>query len=283
MLYICATPIGNLQDISMRALATLQQSDIILCEDTRVSSHLFTAHNIRYKKLIALHEHNEQAILSQVIEWLKLGLLITQISDAGTPGISDPGARLCQGVMNAGFKVSPIPGACAFTCLLSVSGITAPCLFYGFVPSKTIARCKIFEQWCDASYAVCIYEAPHRILESLQDMLKILGPSRPIIMGREMTKQFETIKHTTITELLTFVMQDINQQRGEFVLIIEPSTVVKNEQDLSATQIDTLKLLLPELSPKKAVSLTVKISGGNKDLLYDYAISLSQKQKSNSN
>ena len=277
MLYICATPIGNLNDISIRALEILSLSDIILCEDTRQSKHLLLAHRINYKQLIALHQHNENQITERVLTYLSQGMTVTQISDAGTPGISDPGARLCRAVLDAGYKVSPIPGACAYISLLSVSGLDRPSLFYGFLPSTKNARIKELEAWIDSSYAVCFYESPHRILDCLADILQVFGAARGIIMGRELTKQFETIKRGTVSELLEFVTNDTNQQRGEFALIIYPKPLAKvGEESLTGEQIKVLKLLMPELPPKKAVLLTHKLTGANKDLLYSYAIGLAK-------
>jgi len=276
-LYICATPIGNLKDISIRALEILSASDIILCEDTRTSKQLLSAHGISYKQLIALHQHNENQITEKVLSYLADGLTITQISDAGTPGISDPGARLCRSVLAAGYQVSPIPGACAYISLLSVSGLDKPSLFYGFLPSTKTARVKVLEGFVDSSYAVGIYESPHRILESVADIVAILGENREIIMGRELTKQFETIKHGTTAELFEFIRNDPNQQRGEFVLLIYPKTISKKPTEtLTGEQIKVLKLLLPELPPKKAVAITHKLTGANKDLLYNYAIELAK-------
>jgi 16S rRNA (cytidine1402-2'-O)-methyltransferase len=273
VLYICATPIGNLKDISIRALEVLAASDIILCEDTRTSKQLLSAHGINYKQLIALHQHNENQIAEKVLNYLSSGMTVTQISDAGTPGISDPGARLCQIVLAAGYKVSPIPGACAYISLLSVAGLDKPSLFYGFLPSTKNARIKILEEWAGSSYAIGIYESPHRIIDSMQDIVTVLGECRPIIMGRELTKQFETIKYATASELLEFIKSDPNQQRGEFVLLIYPDILIKTaEESLTSEQIKVLKLLLPELPPKKAVSITHKLTGANKDLLYNYAI-----------
>lgn len=274
MLYICATPIGNLKDISLRGLEVLQAADIILCEDTRTSRHLLNHHHIQYKKLIAFHEHNEKEMLEKVITWLQEGLTITQISDAGTPGISDPGSRLCKEVLAHNLTLSPIPGACAYTSLLSVSGLNIPSLFYGFLPNKCSARCSVLTQWQEVNYAICIYEAPHRIIDCLEDIIKCLGGNREIVMGRELTKQFETIKKLSADDLLQFILADPNQQKGEFVLIILPSTVVTTDDNLSIEQINILKLLLPELPPKKAVALTNKIAGGNKDLLYQYALNM---------
>ncbi len=276
MLYICATPIGNLKDISIRALELLSKSDIILCEDTRISKRLFTEHNIQYQKLVSLHEHNESEVTEKVIKWLTEGLLVTQISDAGTPGISDPGARLCNKILKHGFKISPIPGACAYTSLLSVSGINCPSLFYGFLPSQKIARQKNLIQWQLANYAVCIYEAPHRIINCISDIVECLGEDREIIMGRELTKQFETIKKMSAKLLLEFIESDVNQQRGEFVLIIYPANIAANHESLTIEQLNCLKILLKELPPKKAVMLTNKILGGDKNLLYNIAVSLSK-------
>lgn len=277
MLYICATPIGNLSDISFRAVEILAASNIILCEDTRVSKLLLNHHNINYKRLVALHEHNENEVATKVIQWLEEKLTITLISDAGTPGISDPGARLCDKVLATGIKLSPIPGACSYTSLLSVSGISTPCLFYGFLPSKSGERCKTLAEWGIASYTVCIYEAPHRIIATMKDIVNTLGANRQIIMGRELTKQFETIKKATSSELFEFIAADVNQQRGEFTLIIYPNTEIKqNSEELTREQTNALTLLINELPPKKAVSLTHKLFGGNKDLLYDYTLKLKQ-------
>lgn len=273
MLYICATPIGNLKDISLRALEILQLSDIILCEDTRTSKYLLNQHNIQTKQLIALHEHNEAMLTEKVISWLANGLTITQISDAGTPGISDPGARLCTKVRQAGLAISPLPGACAYISLLAVSGLSIPHLFYGFLPSKTVGRCKILAQWNEVDYAICLYEAPHRIIDCLTDIITCFGQYRMVIMGRELTKQFETIVKLPAAELLNFILSDTNQQKGEFVLIIEPQPKSPAHNDtLTSQQINTLKILLAELPPKKAVALTHKIIGGDKDSLYNYAI-----------
>lgn len=275
MLYICATPIGNLADITLRALEILTQSDIILCEDTRTSKYLLNHHEVKYKQLVALHEHNENEVSEKVLEWLRAGLTLTLISDAGTPGVSDPGSRLCHKVLKSGLKLSPIPGASAYISLLSVSGLDMPSMFYGFLPSKSTARAKVLEGWLGVSYAVCVYEAPHRIVQCLTDMLAIFGAKREIILGRELTKQFETIKRCSVSDLLQFVESNSNQTRGEFALIIVPEARQASIQDsLTPEQIRTLKLLLPELPPKKAVQITHQICGGDKALLYDYSLQL---------
>ncbi|MFN8769687.1 MAG: 16S rRNA (cytidine(1402)-2'-O)-methyltransferase [Neisseriaceae bacterium] len=271
VLYVCATPIGNLQDISLRALEILSKADVILCEDTRNSKFLLNSHGISYKKLISLHEHNENQVTTDVIKWLESGLTIIQISDAGTPGISDPGSRLCDQVLKLGFKVSPLPGACAYISLLSVSGLTGETLFHGFLPNTKTKRLKILELWQKCNYNVAIYEAPHRIIECLEDIVECLGEERIIVMGRELTKQYETIKKSKAIELLDFVKNDINQQRGEFVLLIAPCQI--NEIiALTYEQINTLNLLSPHFPPKKVALLTSQIHGGDKHLIYEYLI-----------
>ena len=276
MLYICATPIGNLDDISLRALEILAKADIILCEDTRNSQKLLNHHGINQKRLIALHDHNENEVSQKVLEWLNQELLIVQISDAGTPGISDPGARLCNVLHANQITPHPLPGACAYISLLSVSGIVdTPSLFHGFLPNKSSQRQKQLNLWLGVEYAVAIYESPHRILDSLSDLVQCLGEAREIVMGREMTKHFETIKKLSAGELLEFVKSDSNQQRGEFVLIILPPLKIRNtEEQLTAEQISALNIIAAELPSKKAVNLTNKLFGGNKDLLYQYLLDL---------
>lgn len=276
MLYICATPIGNLDDISLRALEILTKADIILCEDTRNSQKLLNHHGINQKRLIALHDHNENEISQKVLEWLAQELLIVQISDAGTPGISDPGARLCNVLHANQITPHPLPGACAYISLLSVSGLVdTPSLFHGFLPNKSSQRQKQLNLWLGVEYAVAIYESPHRIVDSLSDIVQCLGDTREIVMGRELTKHFETIKKLPAGELLDFVKSDSNQQRGEFVLIILPQLKIKNtEEQLTTEQISALNIIAAELPSKKAVNLTNKLFGGNKDLLYQYLLDL---------
>lgn len=275
MLYICATPIGNLGDISYRAIEILTKADIILCEDTRNSQKLLNHYGISHKKLIALHEHNENEISRKVLGWLQQKQLIVQICDAGTPGISDPGARLCNFIHQHGHQISPLPGACAYISLLSVAGLdhNTSVLFYGFLPNKVSQRQKQLANWQNVDYAIVIYESPHRILDCLNDISNTLGKARQLVMGRELTKQFETIKKLSIGELIEFVKADPNQQRGEFVLIILPQkSEITFIETLSPEQTNTLKLLAAELPGKKAINLTHKICGGNKDLMYQYLL-----------
>lgn len=274
MLYICATPIGNLEDITFRAIEILKKSDIILCEDTRNSQKLLGHYGINNKKLVAFHEHNENEVSEKVISWLEENLLIVQISDAGTPGISDPGARLCNKALQLGHKISPLPGACAFISLISVAGlIDAPFLFHGFLANKSSQRQKQLQEWKNVNYAIGIYESPHRIVDCLQDIFDILGESTTIVMGRELTKQFETIKKDTINNILDFVKSDSYQQKGEFVIIIIPHIDTDQKELITPEQIKILELLAEELPAKKAVNLTNKIVGGDKDALYNFLLS----------
>jgi 16S rRNA (cytidine1402-2'-O)-methyltransferase len=274
MLYICATPIGNLQDISLRAIEVLSTADIIVCEDTRVTRVLLNAHGIRYNKLLTLHEYNEQELTNQIIELLTQGKAIVQVTDAGTPGISDPGARLCNRVLAAGFKIVPIPGACAYITLLSIAGINHQSLFFGFLPATRAKRLKILELWSDVEYTVCIYEAPHRIIDCVTDIVDVLGKNRVLVMGRELTKQFETIKKSSAAELLDYITTDPNQQRGEFVILILPQLRHKDNNSLDLQAKKTAKLLLAELPPKKVAQLVSKIHQVAKDEVYNYLINL---------
>lgn len=273
MLYICATPIGNLKDISFRAIEVLTNADIILCEDTRTSSKLLNHYGIQAKKLVAYHEHNESTIASKVMDWLSDGLTVVQISDAGTPGISDPGSRLCKMAFEHGFIPHPIPGASAFLSLLSISGSSLPHLFLGFLSSKKIARQKELNKLKAIEYLAIIYESPHRIKECLIDICEVLGGDIILITGRELTKQFETIHRKSAGEILALVVNDKNQEKGEWVIIIEPKVNLNSsEQILDEQQLTALLLLNQELPTKKAVNLCHKLFGGNKDVMYDYLI-----------
>lgn len=272
MLYICATPIGNLADISLRAIDVLNQSDIILCEDTRNSLILLNHHNIKIKKLVALHQHNEEKVSVQVVKWLEQGLIISQISDAGTPGISDPGARLCAKVLDSGLKISPIPGACAYLSLLSVSGINVPHIFLGFLAAKT--RIRTFKEYQTSAAAIIIYESPHRIISCLNDIKIVFGATANIILGRELTKKFETIIKDQVENILVATLADSKQQKGEFVIIILPVPKISTVIELNSIQKKALTLLLAELAPTTAVKIAHQLVGGEKELLYQYAITL---------
>jgi 16S rRNA (cytidine1402-2'-O)-methyltransferase len=272
MLYVCATPIGNLADISLRALETLRNADIILCEDTRVSQHLLHHYQISGKKLVSFHQHNEAAMLEQVIAWLEAELVVVQLSDAGTPAISDPGAKLCAAALALGYTVSPIPGPTAMTTLLSVAGIEGSVLFVGFLQRKSAARHKQLLEWQNTNLTVCLYESPKRIVLCLTAIQTALGAQRLIVLGRELTKKFETIKKATVADMLTWIMADHNQQKGEFVLLILAAPAIIPSTELSPLAMQALELLSAELSTKSTVAIVHKLLTINKQLLYNYLI-----------
>lgn len=219
-LYIVATPIGNLEDITQRALNTLKNADLIACEDTRHTGRLLAAYGIK-NKMTSYHQHNENESTNKIITRLLAGENVALTSDAGTPLISDPGYPLVRECHKQNITVSPIVGACAVIALLSASGLpTNEFQFVGFLPAKSQAREKALELLKSASQTTVLYESTHRILASLESIKKVIGKDRLIAMGREMTKSFETIKLGTVSETLDFIKADLNQLKGEFVLAI---------------------------------------------------------------
>ena len=276
ILYVVATPIGNLGDITLRALETLKMVDAIAAEDTRHSSGLLNHFGIS-KKLIAVHEHNEQQSAEKLVLALKNGDNIALITDAGTPGISDPGAIVVKMVREAGIKVVPIPGVSAVIAALSASGITQNGFhFYGFLPASGAARRKQLEALKTQTVTLVFYEAPHRIIESIEDIAKVLGEDRIITFCRELTKTFETIYTCPASRASAWLQADANQQRGEFVLLVEAAPVVEAEEiSIEAQRI--LKCLLAELPLKQAVALGSEITNQKKNALYDLALTLKQK------
>lgn len=276
ILYVVATPIGNLGDITLRALETLKMVDAIAAEDTRHSSGLLNHFGIS-KKLIAVHEHNEQQSAEKLVLALKNGDNIALITDAGTPGISDPGAIVVKMVREAGIMVVPIPGVSAVIAALSASGITQNGFhFYGFLPASGAARRKQLEALKTQTVTLVFYEAPHRIIESIEDIAKVLGENRIITFCRELTKTFETIYTCPASHSSAWLQADANQQRGEFVLLVEAESVVEAEEiSIEAQRI--LKCLLAELPLKQAVALGSEITNQKKNALYDLALTLKQK------
>lgn len=273
ILYVVATPIGNLADITLRALETLKHVDIIAAEDTRHTSGLLKHFGIN-QKLIAVHEHNEHQSAEKLLEILKSGESIALVTDAGTPGISDPGAVVVNAAHNAGVRVSPIPGVSAVISALSTSGITQNgFLFYGFLPASSLARRKTLERIKHQNMTLVFYEAPHRILESIADMALVLGEARKITFARELTKTFETIYRCQLGEAKAWLEADPNQQRGEFVLLIEAAPLNETVQ-LPDNAMRTLKLLLAELPLKQAVKLATEITQLKKNDLYQHALEL---------
>ena len=267
-----ATPIGNLQDITLRALEILKAVDLIAAEDTRHSATLLGHFGIS-TKLTALHEHNERSAGEKLIAQMQAGQSVALISDAGTPAISDPGALLVGLAHEAGIKVVPIPGANAAIAALSASGLLARFLFIGFLPAKNTHRKQVLQAISDVPATLVFYEAPHRVLESVADFVEILGSERQITFARELTKTFETIYNCKLGEALAWLQADANNQRGEFVLLVEGAPV-KDEQAISPEAQRTLEILLAELPLKQAVKLAADITGIKKNTLYELALTL---------
>lgn len=270
-LYVVATPIGNLADISQRAIDTLQEVDLIACEDTRHSRRLLQHYGIQ-TALTALHEHNERERSRRLIDTLKTGKNIALISDAGTPLINDPGYILVREARSAGITVVPIPGPCAFIAALSVSGLpTDRFIFEGFLPAKKKARQERLSVLKTESRTLIFYEAPHRIQSSLSDLLAIFGVDRHVVLARELTKKFETIYDGQLKDVVTWLMENPDQQRGEFVMLVHGYAEIPEEK----TYVDALRILTilqEELFLKQAVALTSKITGENKNRLYSLAL-----------
>ena len=272
-LYVVATPIGNLGDITLRALEILKGVDAIAAEDTRHTSGLLSHFGIS-KKLIAVHEHNEHQSAEKLLAQLNAGDNIALVTDAGTPGISDPGAVVVDFVRKAGIKVVPIPGASAVIAALSASGIAQNgFLFYGFLPASGAARRKALDALKAQTVTLVFYEAPHRIVESVNDMANVLGEERRVTFAREITKTFETIYSCNLGDAKAWLEADTNQQRGEFVLLIEAAEI-KAAEEFSEETVRVLTLLLADLPLKQAVKLAAEISNEKKNDLYEFALQL---------
>lgn len=270
-LYVVATPIGNLRDISLRALDVLKQVTVIAAEDTRVTAKLLNHYGIA-AKLTALHEHNENRAVPPLLALLAQGKAVALVSDAGTPGISDPGARLASAARAAGYTVTPVPGASAAVAALSVAGMIAPqFLFYGFLPPRGAERRGALARLAACPFTLVFFEAPHRILDSIADMRTTLGATRRIVIARELTKMFETIHACPLNDAADWLNAEDHQRKGEFVLVIEgaaPEVAGGHE-----TQ-QTLEVLLSELPLKQAVALATKITGAKRNRLYDLALKI---------
>lgn len=274
-LFIVATPIGNLADLSSRAIDTLQSVDMVAAEDTRHSKPLLQHFGI-HTPLLSLHEHNEQQRSELLLQRLQAGESIALISDAGTPLISDPGYRLVSLVKRHDIPVVPVPGSCALIAALSVSGIASDKFsFEGFLSPKQGARRQHLETLKNSEHSLIFYESPRRLLDTLKESIEIFGPERRACLARELTKVHETITTRPLAELAQWVESDSNQQRGECVLLIEgaPEAVSADEQELSRV----LSLLLDDLPVKKAAAIAAAITGGKKNEAYQLALKLQQK------
>jgi 16S rRNA (cytidine1402-2'-O)-methyltransferase len=275
VLTIVATPIGNLNDMVPRAVQTLQSVSLIACEDTRHSKKLLNHFNID-KPCVAYHDHGDRQMLEKLLLRLENGEDIALVSDAGTPLISDPGYRIVAEARARGIIVLPIPGACAAIAALSVSGLpTDRFLFGGFLPAKTAQRKTTLDEYKTATETLVFYEAPHRILETVIDMIEVFGPHRQGFLAREISKAFETFLQGSLEQLQLQISVDSNQQRGEIVLVIAGAEEKTASTSVSAEKV--LKLLLKELPASKAASLTAKICGADKKAMYQAALQLQGK------
>ena len=271
-LYVVATPIGNLRDITLRALDVLAAADVLAAEDTRNTAHLLTHHGISANRLIAVHQHNERSAAEKIITFLQAGQSVAFVSDAGTPAVSDPGALLVHAVRSAGLRVIPVPGASAAMAALSAAGLNEPhFLFYGFLPNKTTARRTALLSLSNHPYALVFYEAPHRIVECVADLCAVLGGGRQIVLAREITKLFETIHACPLRDAESWLKSDSNRQRGEFVVLVSAAIP---EPGLSPDTLGTLTKLLDELPLKQAVQLAANITGAGRNELYQRALQI---------
>ncbi len=274
VLHIVATPIGNLRDLSQHALDILKTADIVAAEDTRTTQGMLNLHRIQAGKLTPLHDHNEQVAAARLIEALREGKSVAYVSDAGTPGISDPGARLVAAVRAAGFPITPIPGPSAVAAALSVAAIEGEWSFIGFLPAKPAARRKVLARLADRPSALVFYEAPHRIEETVQDLLAALGGERSILFARELTKLFEQLHVCPLAEAPAWLAADENHRRGEFVLVVATSPV---QSDIDAENREArrvLGILLEDLPLKQASQLAARITGGRRNALYELALTM---------
>lgn len=279
-LYVVATPIGNLGDISHRALDTLRNVSVVAAEDTRMTKSLLAHFGIG-AKLIAVHEHNERHAADGIVKLLSEGQSVALVTDAGTPAVSDPGAQVVAAVRAAGFTVIPIPGASALVAAISASGEGEHgFLFHGFLPVKEGDRRRQLEILKESTYAIVLYESPHRVIDSVTTIAAVMGDSRELVICRELTKKFETIVRLKLSEAVAWLESDDNNQRGEFVLVLSnPSVGAGLEPEMAQTQLleRTLSILLTELPLKQAVGLAVKLTGEKKNRIYAMALSLTIK------
>ncbi len=272
-LYIVATPIGNLGDMTPRAIEILQQVDLIAAEDTRHSAKLMNHCNIR-TPLVSYHDHGGQKQVDRLLGALSQGKAVALISDAGTPLISDPGYQLVHQVREQGYKVVPVPGACAFVAALSASGLPSDRFWFeGFLPAKTAGRKSRLEALSTLPATLIFYESRHRIVAAMEDVVTVLG-ERQACVAREITKQFETLRSGSLGDICQWLTDDENQQKGEFVVMVAGA-----DKEVSGNAVDgeqVLKILLPELPVKKAAALAAQISGEKKNALYQKALELKE-------
>ncbi len=275
-LYVVATPIGNVTDISVRALHVLALVDAVACEDTRNTGHLLTRFGL-HKQMIAAHQHNEREVADKLIHRLQAGERIALVSDAGTPAVSDPGARIVDAVRAAGLRVVPLPGASAALAALSASGLVNDRFhFFGFLPAKAKQRETALAQLLTMTATIVFYEAPHRILDCVGALAEVFEPTRQVVFARELTKLFEEIHRCPLADAVAWVKADANREKGEYVVLLEGATVAGDAEDAQAERI--LAILLSECSVKQAASLAAQITGRKKNALYERALQMKDEQ-----
>lgn len=271
-LYVVATPIGNLRDITLRAIDVLRSVSVVAAEDTRVTAKLLNHHGIA-AKLVAVHGHNERRAANRVLALLAAGHPVALVTDAGTPAVSDPGAKLVAAVRAAGYVVTPVPGANAAIAALSAAGLSEPhFLFYGFLPQRAADRRRALDALRGVPFAIVFYEAPHRVVDSVADMQAALGGARRVVVARELTKMHETMHECALAEAPAWLAADANRRRGEFVLIVEGAAVSDDAATDEAARV--LSILLGALPLRQAVALAAEISGGRRNELYAMALKL---------
>jgi 16S rRNA (cytidine1402-2'-O)-methyltransferase len=270
-LYVVPTPLGNLADLSPRAVEVLRRAAWVACEDTRHSAPLLRHFGIS-ARLLAAHEHNEEAAARRIAARLDEGESVALVCDAGTPAISDPGARVVARVRAAGHRVVPLPGPCAAVTALSASGLAEPhFLFYGFLPAKARQREDALRELAGLPYALVFYEAPHRVVETAASLLAVFGPGRTLVLARELTKWFETVHACPLAEAPAWLAADADRRRGEFVLIV--SGALPSTADGEGERV--LRLLLDEgLTVKQAAKLSHAITGAARNAMYELALRL---------
>lgn len=275
-LYVVATPIGNVADITLRALHLLSIADVIACEDTRNSSKLMSRFGLSVP-MIAAHQHNEREVADKLIARLLKGERVALISDAGTPAVSDPGARIVDAVLAAGLRVLPLPGASAAITALSASGLVNDRFaFVGFLPAKAKQRENMLRSLMTETATMVFYEAPHRILDCVGALAEVFEPTRQVVFARELTKLFEEIHRCPLSQALAWVKADPNRERGEFVVLLEGAAESSDAQAVEAERV--LNILLAECTVKQAASLAAQITGLKKNALYDRALEIKGQQ-----
>ena len=274
-LYVVATPIGNLDDLSPRAARTLASVDVVAAEDTRHSGRLLSHLGIQ-KRMVSLHDHNEKDRAAGILTELQAGRDVALISDAGTPLISDPGYVLVREARAAGHRVSPIPGPCALVAALSVAGLpTDRFLYVGFLPAKRSGRRASLEVLSSEVATLVFYESPHRIMESVRDIADVLGSDREIVLGREITKTFETFYSGSVADVLAELERDPHGNRGEFVVMVRGAAAQAGSEEAATMDVDRiLRVLLAELPVKKVAKMASELTGLSKNELYQRALAL---------